>query len=106
MMIKRDRVSDIYQSYDILAKKVRDHDSPPFDRVKHKDQTRSKIAVGFTIGFFSLLVVTLLGIPIYNVFVEAEKVLSLKDTLVTIASIVGTPYGFVVGYYFKGKDES
>lgn len=75
-----------------------------FDARKHKDQTRSQIALKFTNAYFFLITLGLVGIPIYNVLVP-EQALNIKDTLLVISSIIGGPFGFVVGYYFKGSEK-
>lgn len=75
-----------------------------FDPTKHKDETRSKIALIFTYGYFGLILITLVGIPIYNAYFSSN-VIEIKDTLLVVSSIVGGPFGFVVGYYFKGSEE-
>lgn len=74
-----------------------------FDPQKHKDETRSKIALIFTRSYFILIFITLVGIPFYNVFYPTLA-LDIKDTLLVVSSIIGGPFGFVVGYYFKGSE--
>jgi hypothetical protein len=60
----------------------------------------------FTICFFGLVGIILIGVPAYNVLIKdcPQKILDLKDTLVIISSVVGGPFGFVIGYYFKGSE--
>ena len=74
-----------------------------FDPRKHKDQTRSKIALIFTWSYFILIALVVIGIPLYNIFFPDMK-LDIKDTLLVISSVIGGPFGFVVGYYFKGSE--
>lgn len=83
-----------------------------YNPTEHKDKTRSKVAFWFTIGYFALLAVALVGSPLYNAILlinygvtNPEVLLPVKDVLLTIAGIVGGPIGFVVGYYFKGSEK-
>lgn len=91
--------------YDRLKSRAEEKKPQKFDPKQHKDQTRSTIAKIFTWAYFVLIGVALIGVPIYDLFVEGEKILSLKDTLLVISSVIGGPFGFVVGYYFKGTEE-
>lgn len=88
-----------------LAQKTESRDTK-FDPQKHKDETRSKIALTFTRTYFGLIALVIVGIPIYNILATSpDMALNLKDTLLVLSSIIGGPFGFVVGYYFKGSEK-
>ena len=61
-------------------------------------------------GYFVLLGVSLVGVPIYNIFVfrylgeNSQMVMQLRDVLLAVSGISSGPIGFVVGYYFKGSE--
>lgn len=90
------------QHFNLLLSKIRE--TPKFDPIQHKDQTRATIAKIFTWGFFFLVAVTLIGAPIYNALFPTSQI-DMKDILVTISGVIGGPFGFVVGYYFKGSEK-
>lgn len=71
-----------------------------FNPQKHNYEVRSKIAICFTGGFFILLSLVLIGGSLYNLIGSVEQV-SVKDLMLTVSGIVGTPLGLVLGYYFK-----
>lgn len=77
----------------------------PYNPQRHKDEARATIAKIFAWGFFILVGAILVGAPIYNLFVEAERALDVKDLLNAVSGVIGVPFGFVVGYYFKGSEE-
>jgi hypothetical protein len=90
-----------YGGYDVdLVKEDED-----FDPIRHKDETRSTIALTFTKWYFGLILMVLIGVPVYNLFVEGEQILNVEDVLSTLTAAIGVPFGFVVGYYFKGSEE-
>jgi hypothetical protein len=66
--------------------------------------TRHMLAMWCTIGYFSTLILILIGVPLYNYWAAARRadlILSLKDTLLVYQAVVGTLVGAVVAYYFK-----
>lgn len=77
----------------------------PFNPQRHKDETRAMIAKTFTCGFFIIVAIILVGIPIYNLYAPSQNVMDVKDMLIAVSSVIGGPFGFVVGYYFKGSEE-
>lgn len=76
-----------------------------YNPVKHKDETRSKIALFVVRTYFILVGIILVGIPLYNVRVRPELVLSVPDLLSTLSGILSGLVGFVVGYYFKAEEK-
>ena len=104
-------ISDLDTQLKALDTKIQIAAEKPFDPKEHKDKTRSKIAFAFTIGYFILLGVSLVGVPIYNLVVFAyqgssDMTIQLRDVLLAVSGISSGPIGFVVGYYFKGSEEN
>jgi hypothetical protein len=103
--------SDLKHALDALDSKVKST-SPKFDPKEHKDKTRSKIAFAFTIGYFILMGASLIGVPIYNLFIyflfgeSSTMTMQLRDVLLAVSGITSGPIGFVVGYYFKGSEDN
>lgn len=73
----------------------------PFDRVEHLDKSRSKIAFKFVRWYFALILLLIVGVPLYNSYIHKAVQLDLGKMLDQIGTLLGTPLGFVVGYYFK-----
>ena len=106
----RPTVSDLNARLNTLSLKVEASDKS-FDPQEHKDKTRSKMAFTFTVGYFALLAITLIGVPAYNMVVlqitgASDLALQLQDILLAISGIASGPIGFVVGYYFKGSEQN
>lgn len=78
---------------------------PSFDPKKHKDETRAKIALFVVRFYFWLIGVLLVLAPVYNYFAPATLTLDVKDLLAVLSGVISGPFGFVVGYYFKGSEE-
>lgn len=81
-----------------------------FNPIKERGQTRSKIALIFVRWYFYLLGASLAFLTIYNFLMitanKTDQILNPKDILLIITSAIGSPLGFVVGYYFKESDKN
>jgi hypothetical protein len=78
----------------------------PFDHQQHKDRSRSNIAYVFVFGYVGIVVLILLGVPIYNwLALNNPQPLELEKTLAQAGTLLGAPVGFVVGYYFKEEEK-
>ena len=81
-----------------------------FSPVKEVGKTRSKIATTFVRWYFFLLVGVLIFLVVYNAVVlilnKPELILEPKDLLLIVTTAIGSPLGFVIGYYFKDGDSS
>lgn len=65
-----------------------------------KEHTRSRMAILFVLGFFSILFLCF----VYAIMVDA-KLSELKDTLVGVIGALSGILGFIVGYYYKTSQE-
>jgi len=65
-----------------------------------KEHTRSKMAILFVLGFFSILFLCF----IYAIMV-GSSLSELKDTLVGVVGALSGILGFIVGYYYKSSQE-
>jgi len=73
-------------------------------------RTRHEIAKLVTWLYFSILLVVIVGIPVYNLVAQTvthtdSYKIGLLDTLQGYQSVVGTLVGFVIAYYFKEKSD-
>ncbi|MFA5748215.1 MAG: hypothetical protein WC872_03845 [Candidatus Absconditabacterales bacterium] len=101
---------DIKKSIDEIKQKLLDDQNDEFDSVKFNDETRAKIGKIFVWGFFIALFGSILFTIGYNLFVyymvgQANLFLKLETVVTLIGSIIGTPLGFVMGYYFKADKD-
>lgn len=88
----------VHEKLQDLSTKV---ESAPFNPVEHLDKKRAFIAIVFVFGFLALLLIVIVGVPIYNAAIGQGEKIDLNTTLSTVGGLLGTPLGFVVGYYFK-----
>lgn len=70
------------------------------------NRSRSRIAYGFTFAFITFIGVILIGGPIYNATIGHDNLIDIADTLSGFVAQFGTPLGFVLGYYFKDKNNN
>lgn len=88
----------------------------------HRDgKTRSTLTMAFLIGFFALIAWCFLFVLLYNYMavgwiqdlhskgldnqVSNIKLLELDKVLAVIIGALGTSLGFIIGYYFKDKNQ-
>lgn len=69
----------------------------------HPAETRATIASYFLVGYFALIFVVAVGVPLSNYFLFSN--FDLNQLLLTVSGIVGTPLGFILGYYFKSTEK-
>lgn len=82
-----------------------------FNAQKHKDETRSTIALFVVKWYFYLMGIILVGSPVFNLFVghvqgDMQLILSVKDLISTLSGATSGIFGFVIGYYFKGTENN
>ena len=67
---------------------------------------RGTIALWFVISYITLVFIILFGIPIYNwLVVRKPATLDVAQVLTEVGTLLGSPLGFVLGYYFKGGEK-
>src|SRR3989344_1135739 len=98
LSLVRNPYVDTRESLGRLEEKI----ETPFDHQQHKDKSRSFIAYVFVFGYVCIVVLILVGLPIYNwLALSNPQPLDLEKTLAQAGALLGAPVGFVVGYYFK-----
>ena len=70
------------------------------EKPEHREHTRSKMALLFVLGFFSILFLCIA----YAVKVNTS-LNELKDILVAIIGALSGTLGFIVGFYYKSIKE-
>lgn len=71
---------------------------------KQDNKSRSRIAYGFTFAFITFIGVILIGGPIYNATIGKNTPIDIAEMMSGFVAQFGTPLGFVLGYYFKDKN--
>ena len=70
------------------------------EKSEPREHTRSKMALLFVLGFFSILFLCF----VYAIKVNAS-ISELKDILVAIIGALSGTLGFIVGFYYKSMKE-
>ncbi len=94
-----DSGADAYASLERLIEDVDKQE--PFNRVEHLDKKLAFIALIFVWGYLGLVFLIMVGAPLYNRSVGSTEPIDLDKILAQVGALLGTPLGFVVGYYFK-----
>lgn len=66
-----------------------------------REDTRGKLSLFFLGGFFIVLIVGM----VVAALDEGNKVNSVKEILLVVSGILSGPLGFVIGYYFRSREE-
>jgi len=75
---------------------------PPHNHDEYLDKSRAKIAFKFVRWYLFYVLLVIIGVPIYNRYaVGAKETIDIFKVLAQVGTLLGTPLGFVVGYYFK-----
>lgn len=91
---------------------------PKYNPTEYLAKTRTGIAKGFLWGYFLLFlfvfifvwvynnnminnIVTLSKYPAYQQIIDNIQLLDIRNILIVVTGALGTPLGFVIGYYFK-----
>lgn len=70
-------------------------------RAEKREDTRSKIALYYVIGFLLLVIYALSLFWIKDLQVD-----DLRDLLLALSGILSGPLGFIIGYYFKSHTDN
>jgi hypothetical protein len=75
--------------------------------VERYDTTkRGTIALWFVISYILLVFLVVFGVPVYNWLVANKpEQLNVSEVLTEVGTLLGSPLGFVLGYYFKGGEK-
>lgn len=68
-------------------------------RAEKREDTRSKIALYYVIGYLLLVFLTLILF-----WIRKLQVSDLRDLLLALSGILSGPLGFIIGYYFKSEN--
>lgn len=109
----KDKFSDLDSRLKTLEETREKSSKIKYNPDELNDKTRSKIAMIFVWGFFALIAGTIFFTMLYNVIICYGKdikecslnLLSVKDMLLAVIGYVGSPLGFIMGFYFKGQFE-
>jgi|LakMenEpi03Aug12_release.lakeMendotaPanAssembly.Ray.scaffolds.fasta_scaffold737036_2 polyferredoxin len=92
-----------------IYNKVKSKADEPYNKEEHRDKTRSKLASWFVVGYFFVISLLILFIPIYNAvvsrFIDPNLVLKFQETFTGVSSSIVGLLGFVLGFYFKEGDK-
>jgi hypothetical protein len=81
-------------------------DAPPLEissavkRAEKREDTRSKIALYYVLGFLGIVCICFIVAGI-----EKFDVNDTRDLLVSVSGILSGPLGFIIGYYFKSHSK-
>lgn len=95
---------------------------PKYNPKEYLAKTRTGIAKGFLWGYFILFILVFIFVWVYNNnmlnniitiskypgyqdVINNIKLLDIKNVLIVVTSALGTPLGFVIGYYFKSEQD-
>jgi hypothetical protein len=75
--------------------------------VEQYDTTkRGTIALWFVVSYILLVFIIVFGVPLYNWLVAQKPApLDVSQVLTEVGTLLGSPLGFVLGYYFKGGEK-
>lgn len=69
-------------------------------RAEKREDTRSKIALYYVMGFLFVICICFIVAGIENFNVN-----DTRDLLVSVSGILSGPLGFIIGYYFKSHSK-
>lgn len=100
-----DKLQRLRSKRDYELRRIQDRlksNKPTFDHLEHTDKSRRHIAFVFVYGYIITVGVIILGVPLYNwLAIHQTQSLELEKVLAQVGALIGSPLGFVVGYYFK-----
>ena len=108
------KLDDLHTRLESLEQGIIDSQNAEYNPAELNGKTRSKVAMTFVYGFFCLTAGTLIFTMVYNSLLAGlcdennlcfERMLDVKDMLLAVVGYIGSPLGFIMGFYFKGKFE-
>jgi hypothetical protein len=83
-----------------------EEDKNNYNQQEHNDKTKSGLAKVFVYGYFLMIGLSMFSILIYNYLIfriknDNELIIDVKELLLVITTAIGSPLGFIIGYYFK-----
>jgi hypothetical protein len=88
---------EAYQSLKELQKTAKE-----FNHLEHLDTKRAQIALKFVNWYLFYIAVIVVGVPLFNVLLaKNHSPIDIYKLLTQVGTLLGSPLGFVVGYYFK-----
>jgi hypothetical protein len=117
----QERIKDVQKRSEQIKGKINSEEESALNNLHRDGKTRSWLTIGFLMGFFSLLIGCFLFVLLYNSLAvgwvidlnskglvdeaSSVKLLELEKVLSVIIGVLGTPLGFIIGYYFKEKNK-
>lgn len=73
-----------------------------FSHLEFTDRSRKHIALVFVYGYIIAITIAIVCVPLYNwLALDNPETLDLEKIMAQLGAMIGSPLGFVVGYYFK-----
>ncbi len=73
-----------------------------FSHLEFTDRSRKHIALVFVYGYIIAITIVVVCVPLYNwLALNNPEALDLEKIMAQLGAMIGSPLGFVVGYYFK-----
>lgn len=104
-LYRYDEGQDLKARIKQLEENIDSYQPEAHDHQKHTDENRARIALYFVKAFARLIILVLIAVPLYNwLALDDPQPIEIDKTLAQVAGILGTPLGFIVGYYFEKGD--
>lgn len=115
------RLHSSKQQDDETREKVTDEESMAIRSASQEVRTRHTLTKYFLIGFFTLIIICFVFVPVYNSHAvhwvkelhakgldeQAKNInfLDIEKVLAVIIGALGSSLGFIIGYYYKEKSK-
>lgn len=116
-----EKLRDFKKEDDEAKEKVIDEESMAIKNASQEVRTRHTLTKYFLIGFFTLIIICFIFVPIYNSHAvhwvkelhehgldeQAKNInfLDVEKVLAVIIGALGSSLGFIIGYYYKEKSK-
>ncbi|HLD04024.1 MAG TPA: hypothetical protein VJC17_04590, partial [Candidatus Dojkabacteria bacterium] len=67
-----------------------------------REDVRGALSLVFLIGFFAVLIIGILSALTIS---QGDPANNIKEIILTISGILAGPLGFVIGFYFRSREE-